>query len=239
MLTCFPFFKKSEKNPQIIDGTTLCVHGGLSPEIRTLDSIRTLSRAQEIPHEGAFCGVFFVSFILRQLILQIKDLMWSDPDDIENWAVSPRGAGWLFGGSVVKEASIHFSVNFFHFFSDLLIAFAFKFNHVNSLNLIARAHQLVQEGFKYMFDKQLVTVWSAPNYCYRCGNKASIMTVHEDSSNSFAVYDAAPENERDKGQFKRLVGFFFVFFALGNSLKLHSNRLICHILYEFCRFNSF
>jgi hypothetical protein len=34
------------------------------------------------------------------------DLMWSDPDDIENWAVSPRGAGWLFGGSVVKEVTI-------------------------------------------------------------------------------------------------------------------------------------
>ena len=63
-----------------------------------------------------------------------------------------------------------------------------------------------------MFDKQLVTVWSAPNYCYRCGNKASIMTVHEDASNSFAVYDAAPENQKDKGQFKRLVSFFFVFF---------------------------
>lgn len=29
--------------------------------------------------------------------------MWSDPDDIENWAVSPRGAGWLFGGNVVRE----------------------------------------------------------------------------------------------------------------------------------------
>ncbi|KDR78136.1 hypothetical protein GALMADRAFT_94662 [Galerina marginata CBS 339.88] len=148
----------------IIDGTTLCVHGGLSPDIRTLDSIRTLSRAQEIPHEGAFC-----------------DLMWSDPDDIENWAVSPRGAGWLFGGSVVKE-----------------------FNHVNSLNLIARAHQLVQEGYKYMFEEQLVTVWSAPNYCYRCGNLASIMTVHDDGSRTFTVYDAAPENERDKVQGRRL-----------------------------------
>ncbi|KAH9900693.1 Metallo-dependent phosphatase [Cubamyces lactineus] len=143
----------------IIDGETLCVHGGLSPDIRTLDQIRVLSRAQEIPHEGAFC-----------------DLMWSDPDDVENWAVSPRGAGWLFGGSVTRE-----------------------FNHVNSLRLIARAHQLVQEGYKYMFDEQLVTVWSAPNYCYRCGNMASILTIREDGERSFTVYNAAPENERDKG----------------------------------------
>lgn len=60
----------------IIDGRVLCVHGGLSPEIRTLDQVRVVARAQEIPHEGAFC-----------------DLVWSDPDDVETWAVSPRGAG--------------------------------------------------------------------------------------------------------------------------------------------------
>ena len=29
--------------------------------------------------------------------------MWSDPEDIDTWAVSPRGAGWLFGGSVTRE----------------------------------------------------------------------------------------------------------------------------------------
>ena len=33
------------------------------------------------------------------------DLMWSDPDDVENWAVSPRGAGWLFGAAVTNEVS--------------------------------------------------------------------------------------------------------------------------------------
>lgn len=72
----------------IVDGKILCVHGGLSPEVRTLDQIRVISRAQEIPHEGAFC-----------------DLVWSDPEDVETWAVSPRGAGWLFGSKVAEEVS--------------------------------------------------------------------------------------------------------------------------------------
>ncbi|KAJ2985817.1 Serine/threonine-protein phosphatase 6 catalytic subunit, partial [Globomyces sp. JEL0801] len=40
----------------IVDGRVLCVHGGLSPDVRTLDQIRTIQRSQEIPHEGAFCG---------------------------------------------------------------------------------------------------------------------------------------------------------------------------------------
>lgn len=48
-------------NVQIIDGSILCVHGGLSPEVRTIDQIRVIARAQEIPHEGAFCGQFSVS----------------------------------------------------------------------------------------------------------------------------------------------------------------------------------
>lgn len=146
----------------VIDGEILCVHGGLSPELRTLDQIRVIARAQEIPHEGAFC-----------------DLMWSDPDDIETWSVSPRGAGWLFGNRVTNE-----------------------FNHVNSISLIARAHQLVQEGYKYMFapENNLVTVWSAPNYCYRCGNVASVMEVREGAvvdHDSFKIFEAVPNQDRN------------------------------------------
>jgi serine/threonine-protein phosphatase 6 catalytic subunit len=63
----------------------LCIHAGLSPDIKTIDQIRTIDRRVEIPHEGAFC-----------------DLMWSDPDDIETWDVSPRGAGYLFGSKVTE-----------------------------------------------------------------------------------------------------------------------------------------
>jgi diadenosine tetraphosphatase ApaH/serine/threonine PP2A family protein phosphatase len=55
-------------------------------DVRGLDQIRTIARNQEIPHEGPFC-----------------DLMWSDPEEIDNWQISPRGAGWLFGSRVTAE----------------------------------------------------------------------------------------------------------------------------------------
>lgn len=42
------------------------------------------------------------------------------------------------------------------------------FNHVNGLKFIIRAHQLVSEGFLWQHEHQVVTVFSAPNYCYRC-----------------------------------------------------------------------
>jgi serine/threonine-protein phosphatase PP1-1 len=141
----------------IVDGKVLCVHGGLSPEIRTLDQVRVVARAQEIPHEGAFC-----------------DLVWSDPEEIDTWAVSPRGAGWLFGDKVSQE-----------------------FCHVNGLSLIARAHQLVNEGYKYHFKSQdVVTVWSAPNYCYRCGNMASVCEVGEDMKPEFKLFSAVKDELR-------------------------------------------
>jgi len=139
----------------LVDGKVLGVHGGLSPDIRTLDQIRTIPRNQEIPHEGAFC-----------------DLMWSDPEEIETWQVSPRGAGWLFGSKVTDE-----------------------FCRVNGLELICRAHQLVQEGYKYMFpSKALVTVWSAPNYCYRCGNVASILELDSELNREFKIFNAVPDS---------------------------------------------
>ncbi|KAK3353014.1 serine/threonine-protein phosphatase PP-X isozyme 2 [Lasiosphaeria hispida] len=123
-------------------GAVLCVHGGLSPLIDTVDKIRLLDRKQEVPHEGAMC-----------------DLLWSDPDEIDGWGLSPRGAGFLFGADIVRV-----------------------FNHRNDLSLIARAHQLVMEGFKEMFSASIVTVWSAPNYCYRCGNVAALLELSEDDS---------------------------------------------------------
>ena len=152
----------------LIEGKIFCVHGGLSPLISTVDQIRLINRKQEIPHEGAFC-----------------DLMWSDPDDIEAWIISTRGAGYFFGWKVVNE-----------------------FNRINDLNLICRAHQLVNEGFKYWFkDKNLVTVWSAPNYCYRCGNKASILKLGQKMEKEFELFDVNEKSDKVP-QPKTLVPYF-------------------------------
>eukprot|EP00611_Tribonema_gayanum_P007400 TRINITY_DN1676_c0_g2_i5.p3 TRINITY_DN1676_c0_g2~~TRINITY_DN1676_c0_g2_i5.p3 ORF type:complete len:117 (-),score=43.51 TRINITY_DN1676_c0_g2_i5:466-816(-) len=101
------------------------------------------------------------------------DLLWSDPEEIDGWGLSPRGAGYLFGGDVVQ-----------------------KFNEANGLTLIARAHQLVMEGHRSMFGGALVTVWSAPNYCYRCGNVAAILELDEHLGRAFKIFEAAPQDTR-------------------------------------------
>ncbi|EXJ78768.1 protein phosphatase [Capronia coronata CBS 617.96] len=142
--------------PTSTTGAVLCVHGGLSPLIETVDKIRLIDRKQEVPHEGAMC-----------------DLLWSDPDEIEGWGLSPRGAGFLFGADIVRH-----------------------FNHNNDLSLVARAHQLVMEGYKEMFDKTIVTVWSAPNYCYRCGNVAAILELGEDGSHGGCIARANGDQGR-------------------------------------------
>lgn len=67
-----------------------------------------------------------------------------------------------------------------------------QFNTTNGLNLIVRAHQLVMEGFGWHHDKGLITIFSAPNYCYRCGNKVNASLARHPRSSTFPTRD--PDN---------------------------------------------
>jgi serine/threonine-protein phosphatase 4 catalytic subunit len=99
--------------------------------------------------------------------------------------MNPRGAGYVFGSDICAQ-----------------------FCHRNNVKMMARAHQLVMEGFKFMFDEKLVTVWSAPNYCYRCGNVASILEVDENLNNNFKTFEAAPASHRSEPDRGRKLDYF-------------------------------
>jgi serine/threonine-protein phosphatase 2A catalytic subunit len=100
------------------------------------------------------------------------DLVWSDPDERCGWGISPRGAGFTFGQDITET-----------------------YNHTNGLDLIARAHQLVMDGYQWAHSRGIVTIFSAPNYCYRCGNQAAIMEMDEQMKYTFIQFDPAPRDE--------------------------------------------
>ena len=56
------------------------------------------------------------------------------------------------------------------------------------MNLVARAHQLVMEGYNWSHEQKVVTIFSAPNYCYRCGNQAAIMELDEKMEHNLYLF---------------------------------------------------
>ena len=83
------------------------------------------------------------------------DLLWSDPEaDISGWAENDRGVSYTFGADVVS-----------------------KFLQKHDYDLVVRAHQVVEDGFEFFADRQLVTIFTAPNYCGEFDNAGAIMVV--------------------------------------------------------------
>jgi len=93
------------------------------------------------------------------------DLMWSDPDaDITGWAENDRGVSYTFGADVVG-----------------------KFLQKHDFDLVVRAHQVVEDGYEFFADRQLVTIFSAPNYCGEFDNAGAVMAVDESLMCSFRI----------------------------------------------------
>lgn len=136
----------------IVDEKIFCCHGGLSPEISSLDQIRRVNRPTDVPDSGLVC-----------------DLLWSDPEkDLQGWGENDRGVSYTFGADIVT-----------------------KFLAKHDLDLICRAHQVVEDGYEFFARRQLVTIFSAPNYCGEFDNAGAMMTVDENLMCSFQVLKPA------------------------------------------------
>lgn len=136
----------------LINDRVLCMHGGLSPDLHSIDQIRKIQRPINVPDSGVLC-----------------DLLWSDPDPSTNgWGENERGVSYVFGADVVKG-----------------------FLDKQDLDLICRAHQVVEDGYEFFANRRLVTVFSAPNYCDEFDNSASILTIDQNLVCSFKVLQPA------------------------------------------------
>mmetsp|Transcript_34978 Transcript_34978/g.45107 ORF Transcript_34978/g.45107 Transcript_34978/m.45107 type:complete len:233 (+) Transcript_34978:453-1151(+) len=93
------------------------------------------------------------------------DLLWADPDpSIRGWGNNLRGVSYTFGHDVVAD-----------------------FLAKHDLDLICRAHQVVEDGYEFQADRQLVTIFSAPNYCGEFDNAGGILVVRKNMNCSFRI----------------------------------------------------
>ncbi|KAK0406320.1 hypothetical protein QR680_018502 [Steinernema hermaphroditum] len=93
------------------------------------------------------------------------DLLWADPERlIKGWHPNTRGISYVFGADVVKE-----------------------FCQTMDIDLVARAHQVVQDGYEFFAKRRLVTLFSAPHYCGEFDNAAGVMVVHGELLCTFEV----------------------------------------------------
>lgn len=92
-------------------------------------------------------------------------MLWSDPETtVSGWNENDRGVSYTFGANVVKT-----------------------FLSKHQIDLVCRAHQVVEDGYEFFANRQLVTLFSAPNYCGEFDNAAAMMTVDDSLMCSFQV----------------------------------------------------
>lgn len=167
---CFNWFPIAA----LIDNKILCMHGGISPDLRDIQQIRNIPRPTDIPDKGLLC-----------------DLLWSDPEpNLNGWAENDRGVSVTFGADMVEN-----------------------FLEKHNLDLICRAHQVVEDGYEFFASRSLVTIFSAPNYCGEFDNSGAIMNIDKDLVCSFQILKPTESNEK----------LFFSSGRLSSPEKRHKN----------------
>ena len=69
--------------------------------------------------------------------------------------------------------------------------------------------QLVQDGYKYHFEEEnVITVWSAPNYVYRCGNVAAILQLNDKLERDIKIFEDTEESRKAVANLKRPIPYF-------------------------------
>ena len=64
------------------------------------------------------------------------------------------------------------------------------------LDLIVRAHQVVEDGYQFFAGRRLVTLFSAPNYCGEFDNAGGMITVDENLMCSFQILKPSARSAR-------------------------------------------
>ena len=111
----------------------------------------------------------------------VADLLWNDPDeDVRDWEENERGCGYVFGKKPLED-----------------------FLKKHDLDLICRGHQVMEDGYGFFGkNKQLVTIFSAKNYCGDFDNDAAVMNVDQDLMCKFITFkgDAKKNAQKSKGK---------------------------------------
>ena len=104
------------------------------------------------------------------------DILWSDPDEDlkDDFGENERGISFTYSKKTIE-----------------------KFLKDNQLDLICRAHQVVEDGYEFFGNKILVTVFSAPNYCDMFDNCGAMMCVDENLKCSFKIIKCQNFNRRN------------------------------------------
>eukprot|EP01038_Epipyxis_sp_PR26KG_P012123 gene12123-16230_t len=106
------------------------------------------------------------------------DLLWADPDaNVMGWGYNARGVSYTFGHDIIAD---------------------FLARH--NLDLICRAHQVVEDGYEFQANRQLVTIFSAPNYCGEFDNAGAMMVVNSDLVCSFKILRPLSHKSRVEDQ---------------------------------------